>query len=127
MKKTISELLRESMETNNMNLEELRTKIGISRATLYRVLHNPHNMNNSIIEKIANYLGCDIEELGGVRKPIKKECDILPSAMQVDKIDAIKAAKDFNYGKDVYEALETAKTLGEINRIMATARHKKFG
>lgn len=41
--------------------------------------------------------------------------------------DAIKAAKDFRYGDDVIEALKEAKTIGQMEKIMVTARHKMFG
>lgn len=40
---------------------------------------------------------------------------------------AIKAARDFHYGKDVIQKLKDAKTEGEIDRIMKNARHEKFG
>lgn len=125
--KTISEILREYIETNNISERKLAEKIGISKDTVRKIFNGSTSIQNETIVKIANYLGYDVKELGGVRKPIKKECGILPTSIQVDKNEAIKAAEDFNYGKDVYEALENAKTLGEINRIMATARHKKFG
>lgn len=43
------------------------------------------------------------------------------------KIHAIKAAKDFRYGDDVIKRIRTAKSEGEVSRIMQTARHKMFG
>lgn len=43
------------------------------------------------------------------------------------KIEAVKAAKDFRYGKEVIEQLEKAETEGEISRIMITVRHNMFG
>lgn len=39
---------------------------------------------------------------------------------------SVKIAKDFSYGKDVVSAIEKAKSVGEINRILRTARNKKF-
>ena len=42
------------------------------------------------------------------------------------KIEAVKAAKDLYYGKDVIRAIENATTTGEISRIMINARHEKF-
>ncbi len=39
---------------------------------------------------------------------------------------ALKAAKDFWYGDAVIEQIKNAKTVGEIERIMRNARHKKF-
>lgn len=42
------------------------------------------------------------------------------------KRHAIKAAKDFRYGDEVIQKLKDAKTTEEVNRIMRTARHKKF-
>lgn len=41
------------------------------------------------------------------------------------KSRAVKAAKDLYYGDDVVDALEKAKTIGEIDIIMVTARKKK--
>lgn len=40
--------------------------------------------------------------------------------------NAIKAAKDFNYGDDVIDKLKAAKTISEVNRIMVDARHEKL-
>lgn len=40
---------------------------------------------------------------------------------------AITAAKDLCYGKEVLDRLKAAKTIGEIDRIMRAARKKKFG
>ena len=40
--------------------------------------------------------------------------------------NAIKAAKDLKYGKDVIERIKTAKTEAEIERIMINARKEKF-
>lgn len=41
--------------------------------------------------------------------------------------DALMAAKDFNYGPEVAQAIRDAKTMGDIQRIMINARHKKYG
>ena len=43
------------------------------------------------------------------------------------KSQATKAAKDSCYGYKVMAKIEDAKTIGEIERIMRTARHDKFG
>lgn len=43
------------------------------------------------------------------------------------KREAIKAAKDFQYGYEVLEAIKKAKTNTEVQRIMINARHKMFG
>ena len=43
------------------------------------------------------------------------------------KSEAIKAAIELGYDVDVIEKLNKAKTDGEIQRLMITARHKKFG
>ena len=43
------------------------------------------------------------------------------------KSEAIKAAEDLEYGTEILEKLENAKTDGEIQRIMVSARHEKFG
>lgn len=40
--------------------------------------------------------------------------------------DAIKAAKDFNYGDEVISKPKAAKTVAEMDRIMRTARKEKF-
>lgn len=40
--------------------------------------------------------------------------------------EAIKAAKDFNYGDEVIQNLKDAKTIAEMDRIMRTARKEKF-
>jgi len=45
---------------------------------------------------------------------------------QYTKIRAITAAKDLHYDEDVIKELRAAKSEGEIERIMRTARHKKF-
>ena len=39
---------------------------------------------------------------------------------------AIKAAKDFCYGKEVIDKLNAAKTIDEMNSIMKAARKEKF-
>lgn len=39
---------------------------------------------------------------------------------------AIKAAKDLDYGEEVVLSLKAAKTVGEMDRIMKTARKEKF-
>lgn len=41
--------------------------------------------------------------------------------------DAIRAAIDFGYGNEVVKKIKAAKTDGEIERIMVTARKKKWG
>lgn len=38
--------------------------------------------------------------------------------------DAVKAAKDLGYGKEVMDKINAAKTEAEIQRIMITERHK---
>ena len=40
--------------------------------------------------------------------------------------DALTAAKDLNYDEEVIYKLEHAKTIGEISRIMATARKGEY-
>ena len=46
----------------------------------------------------------------------------LPSETRRYQNDAITAAKELNYGAGVVGKLERAKTVGEIARIMITAR-----
>ena len=46
----------------------------------------------------------------------------LPSETREYQKQAIKAAKGLNYGADVVDKLKRAKTVGEIARIMITAR-----
>ena len=41
--------------------------------------------------------------------------------------EALKAAKDFHYGKDVLDSLKADKTEGEICRIMTNARKEYLG
>lgn len=48
-------------------------------------------------------------------------------ALETFRRQAINAAKDFHYGKDVIKQLKEAKSDAEIDRIMKTARHEKFG
>lgn len=43
------------------------------------------------------------------------------------KPSAIRAAKDLGYGDEVVRKIRAAKTDDEIERIMVSARHKKFG
>ena len=51
----------------------------------------------------------------------KKSPPLSPEVRKYQK-DAITAAKDLNYGEKVIYKLEHAKTIGEISRIMITAR-----
>ena len=39
---------------------------------------------------------------------------------------SVRIAKDFSYGKAVVSAIEKAESIAEINRILHTARDKKF-
>ena len=50
---------------------------------------------------------------------------ILNAEMQFreDRKQAIKAAKELQYGKEVIQKLERASNLYEVNRIMIAARH----
>ena len=41
------------------------------------------------------------------------------------KADALKAAKELGYGDDVIRRLRNAKTDGEVERIMVTARKSR--
>lgn len=43
------------------------------------------------------------------------------------KVQAIKAARDLQYGDEVVAKIKNAKTDGEIARIMITARKERFG
>lgn len=43
------------------------------------------------------------------------------------KSQASKAARDLGYGHETIKSIRTAKSLGEIERIMRTARKEKFG
>lgn len=43
------------------------------------------------------------------------------------KVDAIQAAKDFDYGDVVIHQIEDAKSNDEVCRIMRDARHAKWG
>lgn len=40
--------------------------------------------------------------------------------------EAMKAAEELGYGRDVVEKIKAAKNDGEIERIMINARHEKF-
>jgi hypothetical protein len=51
-----------------------------------------------------------------------KKLPPLSSEVHEYQKDAITAAKDLNYGEEVIYKLEHAKTIGEISRIMTTAR-----
>ena len=51
-----------------------------------------------------------------------KKSQPLSSEVREYQKDAITAAKDLNYGEEVIYKLEHAKTIGEISRIMITAR-----
>lgn len=51
-----------------------------------------------------------------------KKLPPLSSKVREYKKDAITAANDLNYGEEVIYKLEHAKTIGEISRIMITAR-----
>lgn len=42
------------------------------------------------------------------------------------KTQAVKAAKDLGYGKDVIDRIENAKCDAEITRIMRTERERRF-
>ena len=43
------------------------------------------------------------------------------------KRNAIHAAEDLGYGRDVIKEVEAAKSSDEINRIMKSARYRRFG
>lgn len=52
---------------------------------------------------------------------------IIPSGVvSLNKLrkDAIKAAKEIGYGKDVVKRISSAQNLTEINRILSTARQE---
>ena len=49
----------------------------------------------------------------------------MKKTMEYEK-DAINAAKDLRYGKDVIESIKNAKSDSEIQRIMISARKKHF-
>ena len=42
------------------------------------------------------------------------------------KKDAMDAARDLKYGKEVISMIKAAKTEAEIQRVMVTARHKQL-
>lgn len=46
-------------------------------------------------------------------------------ALKDYRSQAVRAAKDFGYGKEVNDKIKKAKTEGEIERIMRTARKEK--
>ena len=50
----------------------------------------------------------------------------LDEETKVFQKQAIKAAKDLSYGLEAIQALQDAKTIGKMNRIMVTARKEKF-
>lgn len=92
---------------------------------------------NSIFRRIWNRLRyCDRNTINHFKKSNMEswaEIDVMsmrnakkspPLSSEVRKYqkDAITAAKDLNYGKEVIYKLEHAKTIGEISRIMITAR-----
>lgn len=52
---------------------------------------------------------------------------LLDKEIERERSQAMRAAKDFNYGEDVIEAIKIAKKEGEIAKIMRNARIKKFG
>lgn len=52
-------------------------------------------------------------------KTIKEE-------LKAFKRQSIRVAKDFSYGKDIERAIEKASSIGEINRLLRTARERKF-
>lgn len=57
-----------------------------------------------------------------MRKGTSKDTDFLGY-----RIDAVKAAKDLHYGDDVVKAINEAKSIGEIERIMRSARLRQSG
>lgn len=56
--------------------------------------------------------------VSGDAERIKKK-----DALYFDRMDKIKIAKQLFYPKSVIQALKEAKTLGELDIIMNTARH----
>lgn len=50
-----------------------------------------------------------------------------PKELQIYRPNAIEAAKDLYYGEEVIKKIKAAKSVGEIEQIMITARHKRFG
>lgn len=49
------------------------------------------------------------------------------SGLKSYKKEATEAAYDLFYGSKVIKEIEEATTIGQIDRIMRTARHEKFG
>lgn len=47
--------------------------------------------------------------------------------LQIYRPHAIAAAKDLFYGEEVIKKIKAAKTVGEIEQIMRTARRERFG
>lgn len=61
------------------------------------------------------------------KRKVKGEVDFSRMDLTHFKRQALRAAKDFNYGKDVENAIRESTTIEETNRIMRKARHEKFG
>lgn len=62
----------------------------------------------------------------GVTKIVGLESDDQELDFKHYRIQAIRAAEDFHYGKDIIHMLEQAETDTEIAIIMANARRRKF-
>lgn len=62
----------------------------------------------------------------GYKNLAANERAVETSDPKIFRRQAIKAAKDFCYGKEVIDKLNAAKTIEEMNRIMKVARKEKF-
>lgn len=123
---TLVNKLKEYMEEHNLSNTRMAKEIGVSKSTtLLNIFNDPkYVIQRPLGEKLARFLKCDIGEIDEKFKIENKP--LVDSRLKLIKSEAIEAAKDFGYGEDVYKALKAAKTHGEINRIMTTARHAKF-
>ena len=70
----VRESLKTKMEEKNYNVNSLSTKAGVAPFTVRKYLNGTSNTTSfDIIYKIAETLGCSLDELTGKAKPAEKE------------------------------------------------------
>lgn len=118
----LAERIEKELRDKNLTHRKLAQSIGVSTQVIDNIINGKtNNPTKPVAEKIARYFGCNPEELasGTILKGPTQDV-----SFKVIKDDAIRAAIELCYGDDVERELKAAKTVGEINRIMKSARDR---
>lgn len=123
-KSTIGQLLENELKTKKLTYRNFSEIIGISTYSIEAIINGKTILpSRKTLEKIALYFKCDVEDL--VNADVANKLRGRPfkdDNFRVTKKDAIKAAEELCYGKKTVDELKAAKTFGEIDRVMSTAR-----